>query len=67
MVVPMPLKSLINNSATMTPEPKKKVESHRVKCFHRKHRRCKDVSIKYLCYCKAQEGYPGGKEPCLYV
>lgn len=49
MVVPMPLKSLINNSATMTPEPKKKVESHRVKCFHRKHR--EDVKMCLLSTC----------------
>lgn len=49
MVVPMPLKSLINNSTTMTPEPKKKVESHRVKCFHRKHR--EDVKMCLLSTC----------------
>lgn len=32
----MPLKRLINNSATMAPESEEKAESHRVKCFHRK-------------------------------
>lgn len=45
----MPLKSLINNSATMAPELKEKAESHRVKCFHRKHR--EDVKMCLLSTC----------------